>query len=95
MISSDSQPDPWRCKADGHWKRREGFSERVVEGKKGVHCGWTGFGSLERREWDIPSTVSRLGKGQEIQIMYGALRECGQVRHQKITENSNNSNYYY
>lgn len=73
-MRSDSQPDPWRCQADGHWKRREGLSERVVEDKKGVHCGWMGFGSLERREWATPSTVSGLGKGQEIQIHVDYVR---------------------
>lgn len=44
------------------------LSERMVEGEKGVHCGWTGFGSLESRGWDIPSSVSGLGKGQEMKI---------------------------
>lgn len=41
---------------------------------------WTGgFGSLERRGWDTPSSVSGLGKGQQMEIHVDYVEDTEKV----------------
>lgn len=65
MRKSDSET---HGDANQMGQKREGLSERRVEGEKGVPCGWTGSGLLGRRGWDTPHSVNGLDKGQEMKV---------------------------
>lgn len=62
---------------EGHWRARGGRAQGEGGGQKDVHCGWTGFGPLERKG-GMPQAAgvpwAKVRSWKSMWIMQGTLR---------------------